>query len=223
MAQAKEQVRGAGFEVASKRDEVAYRTAALYLDAERAARAGAFAQGRREPAEGAGAIQAQVKEGRALPLAEKQAALQPGALAANRGGRWMADQASAETSLAIAVGPLRRGPGAPVDEQRAAPRRCRNRRSTPCKRRWIPTRICGSCNRRSRPRAWRCAARRRPAIRAWTWWRSTRCSPSSITTRTTTAASSAITGRSAYPFRCRCSTARESMSNWPRRRRRFRT
>src|ERR1039457_1714996 len=38
VAQAREQVRGAAFDVAGKRDEVAYRTASFYLDAERAAR-----------------------------------------------------------------------------------------------------------------------------------------------------------------------------------------
>src|SRR4051794_18214137 len=37
VAQSKEQLRGAGFDVAHRRDEVAYRTASLYLDAERAA------------------------------------------------------------------------------------------------------------------------------------------------------------------------------------------
>ena len=44
IAQAREQVRGAGFDVASKRDEVAYRTASFYLDAERAARVLAVAR-----------------------------------------------------------------------------------------------------------------------------------------------------------------------------------
>src|SRR5450755_4684174 len=38
VAQAREQVRGAGFDVAGKRDAVAYRTASYYLEAERAAR-----------------------------------------------------------------------------------------------------------------------------------------------------------------------------------------
>src|SRR5215831_5206914 len=40
VAQARESVRGAALTVAGKRDEVVYRVAALYLDAERAARIG---------------------------------------------------------------------------------------------------------------------------------------------------------------------------------------
>ena len=42
MAQAKEDARGASLGVVSKRDEVAYRVASLYLDAERAARIAKF-------------------------------------------------------------------------------------------------------------------------------------------------------------------------------------
>ena len=44
VAQAKEDARGAGVAVGVKQDEVAYRTAALYLDAERALRIGALAR-----------------------------------------------------------------------------------------------------------------------------------------------------------------------------------
>src|SRR5215471_18236619 len=44
VAQAKETARGAGMSVAAKREEVAYRTASLYLDAERAARVGTLAR-----------------------------------------------------------------------------------------------------------------------------------------------------------------------------------
>ena len=77
VAQAREQVRGAGFDVAGKRDEVAYRTASFYLDAERAARVLTLARKDAESLQTVlEAIQAQVKEGRALPLAEKQVALQ---------------------------------------------------------------------------------------------------------------------------------------------------
>ena len=104
VAQAKEQVRGAGFDVASKRDEVAYRTASLYLDAERAARVLTVARKDAESLQTVlSAIQAQVKEGRALPLAEKQAALQV-ARARQLAESLDGDQASAETQLAIAVG-----------------------------------------------------------------------------------------------------------------------
>ena len=97
VAQAKEQVRGAGFEVASKRDEVAYRTASFYLDAERAARVVALARKDADSLQTVlAAIQAQVKEGRALPLAEKQAALQL-ARARQLAEALDGDQATAET------------------------------------------------------------------------------------------------------------------------------
>jgi outer membrane protein len=120
VAQAKEQVRGAGFEVASKRDEVAYRAASLYLDAERAERVLTVA---RKDAESLqivlASIQAQVKEGRALPLAEKQAALQL-ARARQLAEALNGEQANAETQLAIAVGLSADDRVHPVAEQRTA-------------------------------------------------------------------------------------------------------
>ena len=104
VAQAREQVRGAGIDVAGKRDEVAYRTASLYLDAERAARVLTLARKDAESLQTVlAAIQAQVKEGRALPLAEKQSALQL-ARASQLAQALDGDQANAETQLAIAVG-----------------------------------------------------------------------------------------------------------------------
>src|ERR1017187_4559818 len=119
VAQAREQVRGAAFDVAGKRDEVAYRTASFYLDAERAARVLILARKEAQSLETVlAAIQAQVKEGRALPLAEKQAALQ---LARSRqlAEALDADQAAAETALAIAVGLSADDRVRPVAEQRA--------------------------------------------------------------------------------------------------------
>jgi outer membrane protein TolC len=120
VAQAKEQVRGAGFEVASKRDEVAYRTASYYLDAERAARVLTLARKDAESLQTVlAAIQAQVKEGRALPLAEKQASLQL-AKARQLAEALDGDQAIAETQLAIAVGFSADDRVRPVAEQRPA-------------------------------------------------------------------------------------------------------
>jgi outer membrane protein TolC len=120
VAQAKEQVRGAGFEVASKRDEVAFRTASLYLDAERAARVLTLARKDTDSLEAVlSAIRAQVKEGRALPLAEKQAALQL-ARARQLAASLDSEQANAETSLAIAVGLSADDRVRPAAEQRAA-------------------------------------------------------------------------------------------------------
>jgi outer membrane protein TolC len=122
VAQAKEQARGAGLDVARRRDEVAYRTATLYLDAERAARVMALARRDAESQQKVlETIQAQVKEGRALPLAEKQAAYN---LARSRqvAEALDADRDYAQTALAIAVGLSADDRVRPVEEQRAAPR-----------------------------------------------------------------------------------------------------
>ncbi len=120
VAQAKEQVRGAGIDVANKRDEVAYRTTSFYLDAERAARVVALARKDADSLQTVlASIQAQVKEGRALPLAEKQAALQL-ARARQLAGVLDGDQANAETQLAIAVGYTADDRVRPVAEQRPA-------------------------------------------------------------------------------------------------------
>ncbi|HUP04674.1 MAG TPA: TolC family protein [Bryobacteraceae bacterium] len=104
VAQAKEDAHGAALSAESKQSEVAYRTASLYLDAGRAVRIGALA--RKDAAslqEVLGAIQAQVAEGRALPLAEKQAAYNV-ARASQLADGYDDDGAAAETSLAIALG-----------------------------------------------------------------------------------------------------------------------
>ena len=104
VAQAKEQARGAGISVNGKREEVAYRTAELFLDAERTARILDLARRDAESQQKVLAtIQEQVKEGRALPLAEKQAAFN---LARSRqaADALDADRDYAETSLAILAG-----------------------------------------------------------------------------------------------------------------------
>jgi outer membrane protein TolC len=121
VAQAKEDAHGAGLGVTSKRDEVAYRAASLYLDAERAARIGALARKDAESLEKVlQTIQAQVREGRALPLAEKQAAYNV-ARARLIAGNLEADQASLETDLAMALGFSAEDRVRPVEEQRSAP------------------------------------------------------------------------------------------------------
>src|SRR4051794_20763062 len=104
IAQSREEARGASVVVAGKREEVAWRVAALFLDAERAARMGALARKDAESEEKVLApARAQVREGRAPPLAEKTAAYQlayPRQLALNL----ETDQAAAEAALAIALG-----------------------------------------------------------------------------------------------------------------------
>jgi outer membrane protein len=121
LAAAKEDVRGATLGAAGKRDEVAYRVAGLYFDAERAGRIGELA---RKDAEGLEkvleSVRAQVGEGRALPLAEKTAALQ---LARSRqaAGAIDADRDTAETALALALGFSAEDRVHPKGDERAAP------------------------------------------------------------------------------------------------------
>jgi outer membrane protein len=121
VAQAKEDARGAGMGVASKREDVAYRTASLYLDAERAGRAGELARRDAESLQKVlETVHEQVAEGRALPLAEKQAALAV-ARARQTAENLDADQAAAETALAIAIGLTAEDRVRPVAEERPAP------------------------------------------------------------------------------------------------------
>jgi outer membrane protein TolC len=121
VAQAKEDARGAALGVAGKRDEVAYRTASLYLDAERAARIGALARKDAESLEKVlETVQALVREGRALPLAEKQAALDV-ARARQTAEDLEADQVTAETALALALGFSADDRVRAVKEERPAP------------------------------------------------------------------------------------------------------
>jgi outer membrane protein len=121
VAQAREAVRGAGFGVAGKRDEVAYRTAELYLDAERAVRVEELARKDAESLQKVlETVQAQVHEGRALLLAEKQAAFQV-ARARQVAEELDAERATAETALAMALGLSADDRVHPVAEQRPAP------------------------------------------------------------------------------------------------------
>jgi len=131
VARARENARGAAIGVATQRDEVLYRVAALYLDAERAARIGALARTAIELEQAVlDSIRGQVAEGRALPVAAKQAEL---ALARDRQAAESVDdeQAAAETDLALALGfpaedrvraatQERSAPPLPADERQAA-------------------------------------------------------------------------------------------------------
>ena len=121
VARAKENARGAAIAVVGKRDEVVYRAAALYLDAERAARGGALAHTAIERQQAVlDSIRAQVAEGRALPIAQKQAEL---ALARDRQAAESVDdeQAAAETDLALALGFPAEDRARAVAQERPAP------------------------------------------------------------------------------------------------------
>jgi outer membrane protein TolC len=120
LAQAKEDERGASLSAEAKLGEVAYRTASLYLDAERAAHIGALA--RKDAAslqQVMETVRAQMREGRALPLAEKQAAYNVARAAALADG-FDDDCAAAETSLAVALGLSAEDRIVPVDQEAPA-------------------------------------------------------------------------------------------------------
>jgi outer membrane protein TolC len=103
-AQAKEDSRGATIAVTGKRDEVAYRTTALYLDAERSARILELARKEAESLQKVlESVQAQVREGHALPLQEKTAAANV-ARARQAADLLEDEQAQSETALAMALG-----------------------------------------------------------------------------------------------------------------------
>jgi len=122
VAQAKEDARGTAIVTSSKRDEVAYRVTSLFLDAERAARVGDLARKDAESQEKVlGTIQAQVREGRALPLAEKTAAYLA-AYSRQVAENLADDEAAAETSLAIALGFTAEDRVRPVEEERNPPK-----------------------------------------------------------------------------------------------------
>lgn len=121
VAQAKEDARGAAVGVASKRDEVAWRVASLFLDAERAARVGALARKDAESqAQVLATVQAQVQEGRALPLAGKTAAYQLAA-AQQLADNLDEDRIAAENALAVALGFPAEDRVRPVEGARPAP------------------------------------------------------------------------------------------------------
>ncbi len=121
VAQAREDARGASIAVTGKREEVAYRVASLFLDAERAARIGALARKDSDSQEKVLAtVQAQVREGRALPLAEKTAAYQL-AYARQLALNLETEQAAAESALALALGLAAEDRVRPLEAERSAP------------------------------------------------------------------------------------------------------
>jgi outer membrane protein TolC len=104
VAQAKEQARGAAIGTAARQDEVAIRTASLFLDAERAARASEMARKQADSLDKVGeSVKNQVAEGRVLPIEAKKAALNL-ARARQLVATLESDQEFAETSLATALG-----------------------------------------------------------------------------------------------------------------------
>lgn len=104
VAQAKEGVRGAGIDVASRQEEVAYQVATLFLDAEYASRSYTAAQRQAETlAHVQQLVEARVAEGRELPFESEKAsfAIQRARQQLNGLGY---DVTNAETSLALVLG-----------------------------------------------------------------------------------------------------------------------
>ena len=104
VAQARENARGAETDVARQQDEVAYRVASLYLDADQAARGADIARRQVESMRRVQeAMQARVTEGRELTIQGKRAALSV-AKAEQRADSLAIDQDRAERALAVALG-----------------------------------------------------------------------------------------------------------------------
>jgi outer membrane protein len=104
VAQAKEEARGAGIATEDKREDAAYRTTALFLDAERAARVSELARKQADSLDKvAQSVKVRVDEGRILPIEGKRAALNL-ARARQTVATLEADQEIAETSLATLLG-----------------------------------------------------------------------------------------------------------------------
>ena len=104
VAQARENVRGAGFATGSKSAEIAFRTASLFLDADRARR---LTDTSAKAVEGLDKItetvRSRVAEGRDLPVESKRAALNA-MRARQRAEAFSTDQDFAERSLAVVLG-----------------------------------------------------------------------------------------------------------------------
>jgi outer membrane protein len=121
VARSKEEARGAGIAASAKKDDVAFRTAALFLDAERAARAGEMARKEVESSQKVlDTVQNRVQEGRELALESKRAALNL-ARARQVADSLDADRETAETSLAIVLGYGADDRVQPAAEERVTP------------------------------------------------------------------------------------------------------
>lgn len=121
VARAKEEARGAGMSTAAKQDEIAFRTASLYLDAERAARAGDLARKEVESLDKVmGSARSRVEEGRELPIEAKRAEFNLArvrqTLEALEG-----DRETLETSLALVLGFNADDRVRPAAEERTTP------------------------------------------------------------------------------------------------------
>lgn len=104
VAQAKENARGAEIELGRQQDDIAYRAASLWLDAQQAAQSLNVARRQIDSLEKVNeTVQSRVTEGRALPIDGKRSALDL-ARAGQRVEALTADMENAETALAVVLG-----------------------------------------------------------------------------------------------------------------------
>jgi outer membrane protein len=104
VASARETARGAGIATSAKREEIAFRTASMFLDTQRAARLADLSRKQVESLRHvAEAANERVKEGRELPIEFKRASLGI-ARARQRVEELTADQDAAERALAVVLG-----------------------------------------------------------------------------------------------------------------------
>jgi outer membrane protein len=121
VAQAKESARGAGFATGEKSDEIAYRVASLYIDADRAGRLADSAQKQVESLEKVLATaRARVEEGRELALTAQEANVNL-LRARQRLIALQGDREYASRSLAVSLGYGASDLIVPTEEERAAP------------------------------------------------------------------------------------------------------
>ncbi|MGA2136291.1 MAG: TolC family protein [Bryobacteraceae bacterium] len=121
VAKTKEEARGAELSASAKGDEVAFRVASLYADAERAARAADLT--RKEVAsleKVLATVQSRVAEGRELPIEQKRAQFNM-ARARQIADAFDDDRETAETSLAIVMGYTADDRVRPAAEERTLP------------------------------------------------------------------------------------------------------
>lgn len=119
VAQAKENLRGAGIDIASRQEEVAFRVASLFLDAEYASRSFAAAQRQAETlAHVQQLVDARLQEGRELAIESSKAnvAIKKARHQVNMLGD---DVTNAETALALALGFTASDRVRPAEENRS--------------------------------------------------------------------------------------------------------
>ena len=121
VAQAKENAKGAGFATEAKRGEVAFRTASLYLDGDRASRLNVLAAKQVESLRKVmQTVRGRIQEGRELPIEEKRTNLEL-QKALQRQENLTADQDFAERSLAVVLGYTPQDKARAKEAERAVP------------------------------------------------------------------------------------------------------